>query len=79
LGRAVAVVVAEGAGAGGAGLCAGIRNRELRGRQGRHFQREGWLWISAEIAKGGRERWVPVLPELVPIAREIRATVAPDE
>jgi integrase/recombinase XerD len=61
------------------GICAGVRNRELRGLQGRHFQREGWLWISADIGKGGRERWVPVLPELEPIAREIRATVAPDE
>jgi integrase/recombinase XerD len=61
------------------GICAGARNRELRGLQGRHFQRAGWVWISADIAKGGRQRWVPVLPELEPIAREIRETVAHDE
>ena len=61
------------------GICAGVRNGELRGLQGRHFERDGWLWISADIAKGGRERWVPVLPELVPIAREIRANLAPDD
>ena len=61
------------------GICAGARNRELRGLQGRHFQRAGWVWISGDIAKGGRPRWIPVLPELEPIAREIRETVAPDE
>jgi integrase len=37
------------------------------------------VWISADIAKGGRQRWIPVLPELEPIAGEIRETVAPDE
>jgi integrase len=61
------------------GICAGARNGELRGLQGRHFQRSGWVWISADIAKGGRQRWIPVLPELEPIAREIRETVAVDE
>ena len=61
------------------GICAGARNGELRGLQGRHFQRAGWVWISADIAKGGRQRWVPVLPELEPIVHEIRETVAPDE
>ncbi len=58
------------------GICAGARNRELRGLQGRHFQRAGWLLISGDIAKGGRQRWIPVLPELEPIAREIRESVA---
>jgi integrase len=60
-------------------ICAGARNRELRGLQGRHIQRAGWVWISADIAKGGRQRWIPVLPELEPIAREICEAVAPDE
>ena len=41
------------------GVCAGLRNAELRGLQGRHFERLGWIWVSADIAKGGRERWVP--------------------
>lgn len=45
------------------GFLVGVRSQELRGLQGRHFRREGWVWISSDIAKGGRERWVPVLPE----------------
>jgi integrase len=59
------------------GICAGAQLR-ARGLQGRHFQRAAWVWISADIAKGGRRRWIPVLPELEPVAREIRETVAPD-
>jgi site-specific recombinase XerD len=58
------------------GLCAGLRNAELRGLQGRHFTRPGLVWVSADIAKGARERWVPVLTDLVPVTDEIRETVA---
>jgi site-specific recombinase XerD len=58
------------------GLCAGLRNAELRGLQGRHFARPGLVWVSADIAKGARERWVPVLADLVPVADAIRASVA---
>jgi integrase/recombinase XerC len=47
------------------GLLAGLRAQELLGLQGRHLRRPGWVWVSADIAKGGRERWVPVLEELV--------------
>lgn len=61
------------------GVCAGARSKELRGLQGRHFRRPGWLWISPDIGKGGRERWVPLLPELLSIAEDIRRTVADDE
>jgi site-specific recombinase XerD len=57
------------------GLCAGLRNAELRGLQGRHFARPDLIWVSAEIAKGGRERWLPVIADLVPIVEEIRANV----
>jgi hypothetical protein len=57
------------------GVCAGIRNHELRHLQRRHFERPAWVQISADIAKGGRERWVPVLPELEPIVAEILANV----
>src|SRR5271165_3384060 len=32
------------------GLCAGLRNSELRGLQGRHFVRDGWILVSADIA-----------------------------
>jgi hypothetical protein len=46
------------------GVCAGIRNHELRHLQCRHFERPGWVHVSAEIAKGGRERWMPILLEL---------------
>ena len=57
------------------GVCAGIRNHELRHLQRRHFERPGWVHVSADIAKGGRERWVPVLPELEPVVAEILANV----
>ena len=46
------------------GLLAGLRAQELLGLQGRHLRRPGWVWVSPDIGKGGRERWVPVLPEL---------------
>lgn len=59
------------------GTCAGIRNAELRGLQGLHFQRDGWIWVSADIAKGRKERWVPVTADLEPIVNDIRNTVAP--
>jgi integrase/recombinase XerD len=61
------------------GLCAGLRNAELRGLQGRHFLRPGVVWVSADIAKGGRERWVPVIPDLAPVAEQIRQNVGHDE
>jgi integrase/recombinase XerC len=61
------------------GICAGLRNAELRGLQGIHFQRPGFVWVSANIAKGGRERWVPIIDELEPVAAEISENVAPDE
>jgi hypothetical protein len=57
------------------GVCAGIRNYELRHLQRRHFERPGWVHVSGDIAKGGRERWVPVLPELEPIVAEVLANV----
>jgi integrase len=61
------------------GVCTGARASELAGFRGRHFDRPGFVWFSPDIAKGKRERWVPVLPELTPIVEDIRATVAPDE
>jgi site-specific recombinase XerD len=61
------------------GICAGLRNAELRGLQGRHFLRPGFVWVSADIAKGGRERWVPILADLVPVVAEIRTAVAAEE
>jgi integrase/recombinase XerC len=61
------------------GICAGLRNAELRGLQGRHFQRPGVVHVSADIAKGGTGRWVPATLELVPVLEEIRSNVAPDE
>jgi integrase/recombinase XerC len=60
------------------GVCAGARAMELQGFQGRHFARAGFVWFSADIAKGKRERWVPVLPELAPVVEDVRATVALD-
>jgi integrase len=58
--------------------CAGLRCSELRLLQGLHFAREGWVLVSAEMAKGGRERWVPVMVDLEPIVREIRETTEAD-
>lgn len=58
---------------------AGLRNAELRGLRGRHLQRPGFIWVSKDIGKGGRERWIPVLTELAPVIDEIRAHVATDE
>jgi integrase/recombinase XerD len=55
------------------GLFAGLRNQELRGLQGRHFERPGLIWVSPDIAKGGRPRWLPVLDEVRPVVDEIRA------
>jgi hypothetical protein len=44
-----------------------------------HFARVGWVWVSADIAKGRRERWVPVLPELEDVVDEIVTHVRLDE
>lgn len=60
------------------GLLAGLRRQELCGLRGRHLERDGFIWVSRDIAKGGRERWVPVLPELEPIVAEIRRFVVAD-
>jgi site-specific recombinase XerD len=57
------------------GLLAGLRNQELRGVQGRHFARDGWIWVSDDIGKGGKDRWLPVIPELEPVVAEIRRHV----
>ncbi len=59
------------------GLLAGLRNQELRGLQRRHFERAGAVWVSADIAKGGRERFVPVLAELEPVVERILRDVGP--
>jgi len=53
-------------------LLTGARRAELLGFQGRHFRRPDLVHFSADIAKGNRERWVPVLPELAPVVWEIQ-------
>ncbi len=60
-------------------FCAGLRNAEVRGLQGRHFARPGVIWVSGDIAKGKRPRTVPVVAELEPIVAEIRFNIAADE
>jgi integrase len=37
----------------------GIRRAELLGGQLRDLDRDGWYHVRPEVAKGGRERWVP--------------------
>jgi len=61
------------------GMCAGLRLSELLGLQGRHFQRPGFIWVSRDIGKGHKERWVPIINDLEPIVAEIRGHVALDE
>jgi site-specific recombinase XerD len=61
------------------GVCVGPRNQELHGFRGEHFQREGFVWISPDIAKGKRERWVPVIDEAVATIENIRETVGVDQ
>lgn len=61
------------------GLLAGLRNQELRGLQRRHFERPGAVWVSSDIAKGGRERFIPVLVELEPIVAAILEHVGPTD
>jgi len=53
------------------GLLTGARNQELRGYQRLHFERPGAVWISPDIGKGNRGRFLPVLPELEPVVAEI--------
>lgn len=57
--------------------CAGLRSAELRSLKGRHFHREGWVWV--EHGKGDKQRWVPVLDDLEPVVAEILTTVGPDD
>jgi len=59
------------------GLLTGARNLEMRSLQRRHFEREGAVWMSADIAKGSRERFVPVLPELEDVVAEIVGSLGP--
>jgi len=60
-------------------LCAGLRNGELRGMRGGHFGREGYVWVTPDIGKGGRAREIPVSRDLRPVVAEIRSNVAVDE
>ncbi len=61
------------------GLLAGLRNQELRGLQRRHFERPGAVWVSDDIAKGGRERFVPVLDELELVVAAILDDLSPGD
>jgi integrase len=61
------------------GLLTGGRVSELAHLQLHHFQRPGYVLISADIAKGGKERWIPVMPELAPVVAEIMSSTRPNE
>jgi integrase len=61
------------------GPCAGRRRQELLGLQGRHFMRDGFGSVSADIAKGKRERWVPIIAELAREVADLRRTLATDD
>jgi integrase/recombinase XerC len=61
------------------GICAGLRNAELRGLRGQHFARDGFVWVSPDIAKGQKERYVPIVVDLLPVVAEIRERVQIDQ
>jgi integrase len=63
----------------GLGLLGGFRSTELRGLQGRHFRRDGLVEVTAEMGKGGKARWVAVVPGLSAVVAEIRENVGTDE
>jgi site-specific recombinase XerD len=54
------------------GLLAGFRRAEFVVSKGGDFSRDGFIRI---FGKGQKVRWVPVLPELVPVVAEIRLMV----
>jgi site-specific recombinase XerD len=56
-----------------------LRRNEMRLLRGRHFAREGWIWIPPGLAKGGRERWVPVIGDLEPVVHDIREAAGPED
>jgi integrase/recombinase XerD len=60
------------------GILAGLRAQEIRLLQGRHFMRDGWIWVSSDVGKGEKERWIPVLEELEPIVLEVRQLIGMD-
>jgi len=61
------------------GICAGLRAAEMRGLRGRNLARDGFIWVSPDIAKGRRERWVPIIDTLRDVTDEIRMAVGTDE
>lgn len=61
------------------GLFAGLRASELTGLQGRHFRRPGWVWVSPDVGKGGKGRYVPVCEQLAATWWEIATRVGDDE
>jgi integrase/recombinase XerC len=61
------------------GCLAGLRNAELCGLQLRHFKRPGAIWVSPDVAKGARQRFIPVLAELQEVVADIHATVGEDD
>lgn len=60
------------------GVFAGLRSAELRGLTGRHLKRQGFIHVSSDIAKGGKERWVPVAYELEPLVAEMQERLDTD-
>jgi integrase len=59
------------------GLALGLRNAALRGLQGRHFRRAGFVHLTHDIAKGGRENWLPIPPALDALWSEL--ALLPDD
>lgn len=55
------------------GVCAGLRSQELRYCTVKDVMRPGLLHVPRTAGKGSKERWVPVIADLLPIIDEIKA------
>lgn len=63
----------------GLGVLGGFRIRELRGLQGKHFRRDGFIEVTAETGKGSKARWVAVAPGLRDVVAEVLQNVGFEE
>jgi len=61
------------------GCYAGLRRNELCRLQARHFARKGTIWVSKDLGKGGKERWIPVISDLAPVVAEIQSLITDPE
>jgi integrase/recombinase XerC len=61
------------------GLMAGLRNAELRGLKGEHFQRPGFIWVSAISRRAARNAGCRSSPSSLPSSPRFAVARKPDE